>query len=93
MKTTTIFLASLCFLLFALTTSSCSLFQNKRTCAIDQSSFYFVKCWGKCPAKGDKCYLKWRKKGSEDEWTKSGTTTRDRDEERDAGLEYACYCD
>ena len=65
---------------------------DNRVCAIDQSSFHFIKCWGKCPTEDGSCLLKWRTKGSEDEWVLSGSQTRDRDAERDAELEYACYC-
>lgn len=65
---------------------------DDRVCSLDQSSFWIIKCWGKCPNKKAKCYIRWRRKGSTDPWTISMTNFRNRDKQRDAGLEYSCIC-
>ncbi len=64
--------------------------EDERVCSLDQSSMFLIKCWGTCPS--GSCLLKWRAKGSSDPWTLSAVNFRNRDEARDAELEYACYC-
>ena len=66
---------------------------SERVCSLDQSSMHIIKCWGSCPNADSVCRLRWRAKGSEDEWETDHSDYRNRDAERDAELEYSCFCE
>jgi hypothetical protein len=49
-----------------------------------------VVCAGECPsADAPECYVRFRKKGSTDDWEKSGQPGMD----KTPGMEFSCYCD
>lgn len=49
-----------------------------------------VTCAGSCPdSERPNCYVKYRRAGSSEAWTKTGQPGMD----RPGGQEYACYCD
>lgn len=64
-----------------------------RVCSLDQSSMFLVKCWGDCPNADSVCRLRWRALGTEDDWITNHQDYRYRDEDRDMGLEYSCFCE
>ena len=91
MKTLAIILLSL-FVFACGTTLVVDIDPDTRICQLDNTGQAHIKCWGSCGAVAGSCKIRWRLTGTRDAWHNNGGPTRERDEERDSELEYACYC-
>lgn len=88
MKTRKILIVALLLMSFSLIKCECA---GDSACQITYvEGVNRVVCAGECPsADAPECYVRFRKAGSTDEWTKSGQRGMD----KTPGMEFSCYCD